>query len=149
MSDQSPFGGQFDLDSLFAQAQQMGEQLMAAQAQAASEEHEGVAGGGAVRVTVTGSLEFRSVTISAEAVDPDDVEMLQDLVLAALNDAMTKVAGAQRSGGLDLGALGGLGGLDLGGLGGGLSGLLGGGVIDVGEGDDLGDHDDDHDDEDE
>jgi DNA-binding YbaB/EbfC family protein len=105
-----------DLGALLQQAQQMQQQLLAAQAQAAEVEHEGTAGGGAVKVTVTGGMEFRSVTIRPDAVDPDDVEMLQDLVLAALNEAVGKVTDAQQH------ALGGLGGM-LGG--GGLGGLLG------------------------
>ena len=113
MTDQPP---SFDINALFQQAQQMSEQLMAAQAAAASELHEGVAGGGAVRVSVTGGMEFQAVSISPSAVDPDDVEMLEDLVLAALRDAVDKAQQSQQ------------GGLDLGGLG----GLLGGGsVIDV------------------
>jgi DNA-binding YbaB/EbfC family protein len=104
-----------DLGALLQQAQQMQQQLMAAQAQAAEQVHEGTAGGGAVRIEVTGGMEFRSVTIRPDAVDPADVEMLQDLVLAALNEAVGKVTDAQQS------ALGGLGGA----LGGGLGGLLG------------------------
>ncbi|MCU1483825.1 MAG: hypothetical protein JWN67_571 [Actinomycetia bacterium] len=104
-----------DLGALLQQAQQMQQQLMAAQAQAAEQVHEGSAGGGAVRIEVTGGMEFRSVTIRPDAVDPADVEMLQDLVLAALNEAVGKVTDAQQS------ALGGLGGA----LGGGLGGLLG------------------------
>jgi nucleoid-associated protein EbfC len=104
MSDQGP-----DLGSLLQQAQQMQQQLMEAQAAAAEQVHEGVAGGGAVHITVTGGMEFRSVTIRPDAVDPDDVEMLQDLVLAALHDAVNKVNAAQQQ------ALGGLGGA-LGGL---------------------------------
>jgi DNA-binding YbaB/EbfC family protein len=101
-----------DLGALLQQAQQMQQQLVAAQAEAASQEHEGVAGGGAVKVTVTGGLEFRSVTIRPDAVDPDDVEMLEDLVLAALHEAVGKVNAAQQEslGGIG-GALGGLGGL--------------------------------------
>jgi hypothetical protein len=65
-----------------------------------------------VRVEATGGLEFRSVTIDPTAVDPDDVEMLQDLVLAALHDVVAKANETQS------GAMGGvdLGGLDLGGL---------------------------------
>jgi len=98
-----------DLGALLQQAQQMQEQLMAAQAEAAETEHEGVAGGGAVRITVTGGMEFRSVKIRPDAVDPDDVEMLEDLVLAALHEAVGKVNAAQQQaiGGFD-GALGGL-----------------------------------------
>jgi DNA-binding YbaB/EbfC family protein len=105
-----------DLSSLMAQAQEM----MSAQSEAAAVEHEGQAGGGAVKVVLNANLEFVSVKISPEAVDPNDVEMLEDLVLAALNDAGTKIAEAQED------AMGGgLGGLDLGGLD--LGGLLGGG----------------------
>jgi DNA-binding YbaB/EbfC family protein len=97
-----------DLGALLQQAQQMQQQLLAAQAEAAEQTHEGVAGGGAVRVAVTGGMEFESVTIRPDAVDPDDVEMLQDLVLAALRDAVAKVNAAQQQA---LGGLGGLGGL--------------------------------------
>ena len=100
-----------DLGALLQQAQQMQQQLLAAQAQAAEQVHEGVAGGGAVKIEVTGDMTFKSVTIRPDAVDPDDVDMLQDLVLAALNDAVAKVGAAQQDA--------------LGGLGGGLGGLLG------------------------
>jgi len=63
---------------------------------------EGTAGGGAVAVVMTGTQELRSVTIAKDAVDPQDVETLQDLVLAAFNDALTKSKelAAQRLGGL-------------------------------------------------
>jgi DNA-binding YbaB/EbfC family protein len=104
-----------DMSALLQQAQQMQQQLVAAQAEAAEQVHEGVAGGGAVRIAVTGSMEFQSVTIRPDAVDPDDVEMLQDLVLAALHEAVAKVNAGQQQ------ALGGLGGA----LGGALGGLLG------------------------
>jgi DNA-binding YbaB/EbfC family protein len=100
-----------DLGKLLAQAQEM----MQAQAEAAEQVVEGVAGGGAVHIEVTGGGEFRSVTISPDAVDPDDVEMLQDLILAALHDATGKIQQLQQGamGGMDLGGLG-LGGLGLG-----------------------------------
>lgn len=104
-----------DLGALLQQAQQMQQQLLAAQAEAAETVHEGVAGGGAVKVEISGGMEVRGVTIRPDAVDPDDVEMLQDLVLAAIRDAIAKVNEAQQQ------ALGGLAG----GLGGGLGGLLG------------------------
>lgn len=94
----------------------MGEQLMAQQEQAATTVYEGQSGGGVVKIQVTGGLEFQSVTIDPAAVDPDDVEMLQDLVLAALNDATSQMA-ESGGGGMDLG------GMDLGGLG----NMLGGG----------------------
>jgi DNA-binding YbaB/EbfC family protein len=87
----------FDFGALLEQAQLMQEQLMAAQAEAASSVYEGVAGGGAVRISVTGGMEFQSVTIRKDAVDPDDIDMLQDLVLAALHDATLKVSEAQQS----------------------------------------------------
>jgi len=96
-----------DLGSLMAQAQQMQEQLAAAQAEVAEQVVQGQAGGGAVRVEVTGAMEFRSVTIDPSAVDPDDVEMLQDLVLAALHDATNQVNELQQglASGLGLGGL--------------------------------------------
>ena len=99
-----------DINSLLQQAQKMQQQLMEAQAQASEQVIEGVAGGGVVKVTVTGGMEFRSVSIDPAAVDPDDVEMLEDLVLAAIHDAMGKVGelSQQAMGGLDLGGLGGL-----------------------------------------
>ncbi len=99
-----------DLGQLMAQAQQMQEQLMAAQAEAAEKVVEGQSGGGVVKVSVTGGMEFTSVKIDPSAVDPDDVEMLEDLVLAALHYAMSKVndLSQQAMGGLDMGGLGGL-----------------------------------------
>lgn len=86
--------------------------------QAREQMYEGHAGGGAVVVRATGDLRFDSVTISAEVIEANDVEMLQDLVLAALNDLAQAMADAQQA------AMGALGGLDLG-------GLLGGGAGDV------------------
>lgn len=111
-------GGQMpDMSSLLAQAQQMAEQLTAQQAAAQQVEVEGQAGGGAVKIRMTGGGEFLSVRIAPTAVDPDDVEMLEDLVLAALNDAVANAGELVQSpdlGGLDLGSMG-------------LGGLLGGG----------------------
>ena len=89
--------GGFDFNALLEQAQQMQAQLMEAQALAAQQVHEGVAGGGAVHISVTGGMEFLSVKIRKDAVDPDDVEMLEDLVLAALHDAVRKIGEAQQS----------------------------------------------------
>lgn len=101
--------GGFDLSGLLAQAQGMQQQLLEAQAAVAEQVVEGQAGGGVVRVAVTGGFEFQSVAIDPSAVDPADVEMLQDLVLAALRDALAKVTAlnAQAMGGFS----GGLGGL--------------------------------------
>ena len=112
MSDSG--SGTPDLSAILQQAQAVQEQLMAAQAEAAEQVVEGVAGGGVVRIEVTGGLDFRRVTIDPKAVDPDDVEMLQDLVLAAIHDAVGKANAAQQA------AMGSLGGLT-----GGLGGLLG------------------------
>lgn len=99
-----------DMGSLFAQAQQMAERLMEEKAEADDTVLEGEAGGGAVKVEVTGGYEFLSISIKPEAVDPDDVEMLEDLVLAALNNAMAEVADlhAEGLGGMDLGGFGNL-----------------------------------------
>lgn len=87
-----------DMGLLFEQAQQLQSQLLGAQGE---ETFEGVAGGGAVRVTVSGAGEFTDVTIRPDAVDPADVEMLEDLVLAAVRDASGQVSAAmqQRLGG--------------------------------------------------
>lgn len=106
--------GGLDLGGLLEQAMAMKEQLDAAQQQAASQVVVGQAGGGVVSVEVTGGMEFRSVTISPDVVDPDDVEMLQDLVLAALRDAANQAAAlgeaAIGGAGIDLGGMFGSGG---------------------------------------
>ncbi|HUQ62314.1 MAG TPA: YbaB/EbfC family nucleoid-associated protein [Acidimicrobiales bacterium] len=101
-----------DMSELLKQAQKMQEQLMQARSDAAEQEVEGQAGGGAVKVRVTGDMEFRGVKIDPGAVDPADVEMLEDLVLAAIRDAVTKAGEVTEAamGGLDLGGLGGPGG---------------------------------------
>jgi nucleoid-associated protein EbfC len=101
-------GGQPDMNALLKQAQKMQEQLLAARAEAETQVVEGQAGGGMVKVRVTGGMEFHGVTIDPAAVDPDDVSMLEDLVLAAIRDAVTKAGqiSEQAMGGLDLGGLG-------------------------------------------
>ena len=101
--------GGFDMGALFEQASQLQQQMEAKQQEAAETIVEGVAGGGVVKVRVTGSMDFQAVEIDPSAIDPDDPEMLQDLVLAALHDAMTQVRDVQES-------MLGLGGMDLGGL---------------------------------
>jgi DNA-binding YbaB/EbfC family protein len=99
-----------NMNDLLKQAQQMSQQLMAAQQAAADEVVEGHSGGGVVKITITGGMDVQSVKIDPSVVDPADVEMLEDLVLAAIHDAMNKAAAAsqQAMGGLDLGGLGGL-----------------------------------------
>jgi nucleoid-associated protein EbfC len=94
MSD-AEAGEQPDLGSLFERAQQLQESLLGANA---GRVFEGVSGGGAVKVTVSASGEFRQVTIRPDAVDPADVGMLEDLVLAAVRDASTQVAAAAQEG---------------------------------------------------
>ena len=96
------------------------QEAMAAQAEAANRTVEGTAGGGVVRVTMTGGGEVTAVTLAPEVVDPDDIEMLQDLIVAALHDAGGKVVDMQRQ------ALGALGQIDLGSAFGGLFGGAGG-----------------------
>ncbi len=101
--------GGLDLGSLLGAAQSMQAQMLEAQEELASTVVEGQAGGGVVRIEVTGGMEFRSVHIDPAAVDPDDPTLLEDLVLAALHEAVGEVnrlqAGASPLGGLDLGGL--------------------------------------------
>lgn len=97
--------GGLDFGALMEQAGAMQSQMLAAQQEMANQTVEGVAGGGAVRISVSGGYEFKSVTIDPSAVDPADVEMLQDLVLAALHDAMNQVNGLQ-AGAVDLSGMG-------------------------------------------
>ena len=85
-------GGQPDMSGLLAQAQQMQQELMAAQQRLANAEVHGQAGGGLVQVTVKGSGEVVAVTIDPKVVDPTDVETLQDLIVGALADASQKVS---------------------------------------------------------
>ncbi|MGB6514393.1 YbaB/EbfC family nucleoid-associated protein [Mycobacterium sp.] len=84
-------GGQPDMSALLAQAQQMQEQLMAAQQRLIDAEVHGKAGGGLVEVTVKGSGEVVAVKIDPKVVDPGDVETLQDLIVGALADASKQV----------------------------------------------------------
>lgn len=86
----TPEGDQPDLGGMFDQVMQMQQQMLEAQQQAAQTEVEGQSGGGVVRVVLTGELDVRSVHIDPAVVDPDDVEMLQDLVRAAMRDAVTR-----------------------------------------------------------
>jgi DNA-binding YbaB/EbfC family protein len=85
-------GGQPNMQQLMKQAQKMQQQLAAAQAELAATEVTGTAGGGLVTATLLGSGELTSITIDPRAVDPDDIETLQDLIVAAVRDA-TRAAG--------------------------------------------------------
>ena len=83
-------GGGNNMQNLMKQAQQMQQKLIEAQQQLEELEVTGSASGGMVSVTCNGKKEILAVSIKPEAVDPDDVEMLEDLVLAAINDAYSK-----------------------------------------------------------
>lgn len=83
--------GGFDIGALLAQAQQMQEQMQQAQDEQAQVEVTGTSGGGKVAITMTGAGAFVGVSIAPDVVDPDDIEMLEDLILAALRDAGSKV----------------------------------------------------------
>ena len=78
-----------NLGALLQQAQKMQEEMMAAQEKLKDERVAASAGGGMVKVVMSGDLELKSLAIDPDAVDPEDVEMLQDMVLAAVNEAMT------------------------------------------------------------
>ncbi|MCD8131067.1 MAG: YbaB/EbfC family nucleoid-associated protein [Lachnospiraceae bacterium] len=80
-----------NMNNLMKQAQRMQRQMEEAQKELESKTYTATSGGGAVEVTVTGKKELTALKIAEEAVDPEDVEMLQDLILAAVNEAMKKV----------------------------------------------------------
>jgi nucleoid-associated protein EbfC len=104
-----------NVQQMMAQVQKMQRDMAAAQEALRDEVVEASAGGGMVTVKVSGDLQVREVRIDPDAVDPDDVEILSDMVLAAVNDALRqaqelverRLGGA--TAGLDLGGLGGLG----------------------------------------
>lgn len=110
-----------ELDQMLEQVQRMQSEMLEAQQALAEETVEGSAGGGMVKAVMTGSGDLKSIAISPDVVDPSDVEMLQDLVVAAVSDADRKARDRQAE---RLGSA--TDGLDLGG-GGGLDGLLGSG----------------------
>ncbi|MBQ9885490.1 MAG: YbaB/EbfC family nucleoid-associated protein [Lachnospiraceae bacterium] len=79
------------MGNIMKQAQRMQRQMEAAQKELEEKEFTAAAGGGAVEVTVTGKKELKAIRLSEEVVDPDDIEMLQDLIIAAINEAFHKV----------------------------------------------------------
>jgi nucleoid-associated protein EbfC len=100
-----------NMQQMLKQVQKMQEDMMAAQESLKDEVVEASAGGGMVTVKVSGDLNVRSIVIDPQAVDPDDVELLQDMVLAAVNEALRS---AQELASSKLGGIaGGLGGLGL------------------------------------
>jgi len=107
-------GGAGNLQALARQAQKMQDDMAAATEELNAKEYTATSGGNAVKVTVTGEMEVKAIEIEPEVVDPDDVEMLSDLVMAAANEAL-RVANKDKeetmekiSGGLNLGSMGGL-----------------------------------------
>lgn len=89
-----PMGMGGNMNNMIKQAQKMQQEMLKMQEEMEQSEFEASAGGGVVTVKMSGKKELVSVTIKPEAVDPDDVEMLEDLVLTAVNDALSKVDAA-------------------------------------------------------
>lgn len=83
-------GGGMNMQQMMKQAQKLQEQMAKAQEELENARVTGTAGGGAVSVTISGSKRFISLHIEPEVVDPDDVEMLEDLITAAANEAYTQ-----------------------------------------------------------
>jgi DNA-binding YbaB/EbfC family protein len=96
-----------NLNQLLKQAQQMQAEMAKAQEQLKDETVEASAGGGMVKVTMTGDMQLRQIEISPEAIDPEDPELLQDMVTAAVNEALRS---AQELAEQKMGGIAGLGG---------------------------------------
>lgn len=111
----SGFGGGGNMGNLMKQAQKMQKDMEKMQDELKERAVEATAGGGAIKVTATGKKEIKEIVINPEVVDPEDVEMLQDLIMAAVNEALRKADEMVNSemskitGGM--GGMGGLGGL--------------------------------------
>lgn len=84
-------GGGQNMNALIKQAQQMQEKMAQYQEELAERTFEATAGGGAVSVTMTGKKELRGIKLSPDVVDPDDIEMLEDLIVAAVNEVSRQV----------------------------------------------------------
>lgn len=84
------FGGGANMQQLMRQAQKMQQQMQEAQDKLDEAEYEATAGGGMITVKVSGKREITSIAIDPQVVDPDDIEMLQDLITAAVNEALRK-----------------------------------------------------------
>jgi DNA-binding YbaB/EbfC family protein len=104
--------GGFDMNSLMKQAQEMQAQMLEAQEKLKDETVEASAGGGMVKVTMGGDLTLRSISIDPEAIDPEEAEMLAEMVQAAVNEGLRAAQGLAESkmGGIT-GGLGGLPGM--------------------------------------
>lgn len=103
-----PGGMPGNMNNLMKQAQRMQRQMEEAQKNIEEMEATATAGGGAVEVTVSGKKEVTKITLKEEVVDPEDIEMLQDLIMAATNEALRKIdeASQQSMSGLGLGGFG-------------------------------------------
>ncbi len=114
--------GGLDLNAMMKQAQQMQSEMAQAQEGLKDEVVDASAGGGMVKVKMSGDLRLLEITIDPEAIDPEDAELLQDMVLAAVNEAIRSAQelAASRMGGVaglgGIGGAGGMGGLNLPGL---------------------------------
>ena len=87
------FGG-MNLNNLMKEAKKMQADIEKTQTEIASKEFESTAGGGAITVKVSGKKEIKEIKLSKDIVDPDDIEMLQDLIMTCVNDALSKVDSA-------------------------------------------------------
>ena len=106
-----PGGMPGNMGNILKQAQKMQKQMEEAQKELEEKEVTATAGGGAVEVTVSGKREITKVKLSQEVVDPDDIEMLEDLIMAAVNEGLRQIDEAsQKSMASITGGLGGLGG---------------------------------------
>ena len=106
-----PGGMPCNMNNLMKQAQRMQRQMEETTKELEEKEYSASAGGGAVTVTVSGKKEVLSVKLAEEVVDPDDIEMLQDLIVAATNEALRKMEEESQAAMSKLtGGLGGLGG---------------------------------------
>ena len=107
-----PGGMPGNMNNLMKQAQRMQRQMEEAQKELEEKEVTATAGGGAVEVTVSGKHEVTKIKLSEEVVDPDDIEMLEDLIMAATNEAFRKLYEESQSSMAKItGGMGGLGGL--------------------------------------
>ena len=100
-----------NMQQLMRQAQKMQQQMIQAQQELDAREYEGTAGGGAVTCTLSGKRQLLSLTIDKDAVDPEEVEMLQDMIVAAVNDALRKGEKTRESEMAKIGGAAGMGGL--------------------------------------
>ena len=88
------FGG-MNLNNLMKEAKKMQADLEKSQEELSAKEFDATAGGGAIYVKVTGDKQIKEITIQKDVVDPEDIEMLQDLILTCINEALKKVDAAQ------------------------------------------------------